>query len=203
MSWPTTSDGMRSGVNCSRLKSRSRAADKVLTRSVLATPGTPSRSTCPLTSRATTSAVTTRSWPTTALATSSRTRRTAWRGSFLVGTDHLPAQRLGLLGQLDQSPLARRRGAAEQGPHLVRRTTDALGGRVRHLVGGRTRRQPQTLRQRAPYAVPHHGRSPVPPVGPLQEATDGGDELGARHLDRRRLGHRTPQPAGPPQGEED
>ncbi len=47
MTWPMTSDGMRSGVNCTRLKSRSRAAASALTSSVLAVPGTPSSSTWP------------------------------------------------------------------------------------------------------------------------------------------------------------
>ena len=42
-----TSDGIRSGVNCTRLKSRSSAAATAFTSSVLATPGTPSSSTWP------------------------------------------------------------------------------------------------------------------------------------------------------------
>jgi hypothetical protein len=40
--WPVTSAGIRSGVNCTRLKSRSSAAASVFTIRVLATPGTPS-----------------------------------------------------------------------------------------------------------------------------------------------------------------
>ena len=54
-SWPVTSDGIRSGVNCTRLKSKASASASVLTNKVLATPGTPSNSTCPRTSNAATS----------------------------------------------------------------------------------------------------------------------------------------------------
>jgi hypothetical protein len=79
MSWPVTSDGMRSGVNCTRLNSRSRAAEMALTISVLATPGTPSSSTWPLANRAATRPDRAPSWPTTTLPTSSRTRSRAAR----------------------------------------------------------------------------------------------------------------------------
>ena len=77
--WPTTSDGIRSGVNCSRVKRRSNAAASVLASSVLATPGTPSSSTWPLTSSAAIVPDSTPSWPTTTLPTSSRTASTASR----------------------------------------------------------------------------------------------------------------------------
>ena len=82
MSWPVTSEGMRSGVNWTRFKSRSRAAASVLTISVLATPGTPSSSTWPRASSAATRPDSVPSWPTTTLATSSRTTRMAARGSW-------------------------------------------------------------------------------------------------------------------------
>ena len=85
MTWPITSDGMRSGVNWTRVKSRSKAAATVLTSSVLATPGTPSSSTWPPTSSAATSPDRTPSWPTTTLATSSRTASTAARASAPAG----------------------------------------------------------------------------------------------------------------------
>src|SRR3954466_2411354 len=125
-----TSDGIRSGVNWMRLKSRSRDAARALTNSVLATPGTPSRSTWPRTRRATTRAVTTRSWPTTALATSSRTRSTAWRGPPSTGTDHLPVQGLGRPCDLDQLRFVGRRGAAEDAPHVVEGQVGTTGERV-------------------------------------------------------------------------
>src|SRR5438477_13147893 len=114
---------MRSGVNWTRLKSRSRAAARVLTSRVLATPGTPSSNTWPRTRRATTRAVTTRSWPTTAFATSSRTRRTACLGPSLGATAHLPAQHLGILGDGDQRPLVGRGGAGQYGVDVVGRAT--------------------------------------------------------------------------------
>jgi len=82
---PVTSPGMRSGVNCTRLVSRSSAADRVRTSSVLATPGTPSSSTWPRHSRAMTRPVTAASWPTTALATSARTAPRVARSSAAVG----------------------------------------------------------------------------------------------------------------------
>ncbi len=81
ISEPVTSPGIRSGVNWSRLASRSRAAARVRTSSVFATPGTPSSSTWPRHSSAMTSPLTTDSWPTTALATSARSRLSAARGS--------------------------------------------------------------------------------------------------------------------------
>src|SRR3954471_11171511 len=137
---------MRSGVNCRRLNSRSSDAARALTRSVLATPGTPSSRTWPRTSRATTNAVTTRSWPTIALPTSSRTRRTASLGpSFLDGTAHLPAQGFDLLGNRHQRPLVGRLGAGEHGAHLVRRAAGASGDGVRDLVRRRRRRPPEAV----------------------------------------------------------
>src|SRR3954453_2957020 len=117
---------MRSGVNCTRLNSRSREAARVLTRSVLAPPGTPSSSTWPRTSSATTNAVTTRSCPTMALPTSPRTRSTASLGpSFLDGTAHLPVQHLGLLGHGDARTLAAGLGSGQHGADLVRRAVCA------------------------------------------------------------------------------
>src|SRR5258708_33526544 len=99
-----TSDGIRSGVNCTRRKSRSSAAASVFTRSVLATPGTPSRRTWPRTSNAATRPDSVPSWPTTTLAISSRTATTAARGSArLAGaTGDLLAGDLDRLGEPNQ-----------------------------------------------------------------------------------------------------
>src|SRR5690606_36510478 len=80
-SWPVTSEGMRSGVNWTRLASRSSAAANALTTSGLATPGTPSSSTWPRASSAATRPDSVPSWPTTTSATSSRTESMAARGS--------------------------------------------------------------------------------------------------------------------------
>ena len=76
-----TSPGIRSGVNCSRLPSSDSALASVLISSVLATPGTPSSSTCPSQISAMSSPLTTESWPTTALATSARTWPSAALGA--------------------------------------------------------------------------------------------------------------------------
>ena len=68
-------------MNCTRRNSRSSAAASVFTSSVLATPGTPSSRTWPRTSRAATRPDSVPSWPTTTLATSSRTACIASRGT--------------------------------------------------------------------------------------------------------------------------
>ena len=61
---PIMSDGIRSGVNCTRLKERPRTRPMVLTSKVLPKPGTPSRSTCPPAKKAISAWATTSSWPT-------------------------------------------------------------------------------------------------------------------------------------------
>src|SRR5437660_354717 len=134
MTWPVTSDGIRSGVNCTRLKSRSSAAAVAFTSNVLATPGTPSSNTWPRTRSATINPVITASCPTTALATSSRTARTAARGSTCIGrelslggTGDLRAQRLEGSGQLDQAGLVGRGRSGKQREHVVGATTGATG----------------------------------------------------------------------------
>src|SRR5262245_10884812 len=61
---PTRSAGTRSGVNCRRLTEPPRTSATVLTVSVLARPGTPSSSTWPPASRATSTRSSIASWPT-------------------------------------------------------------------------------------------------------------------------------------------
>ena len=61
---PTTSEGSRSGVNCTRRKVMWLAAASVLMVRVLASPGRPSSSTCPGTSRATRRRFSRFGWPT-------------------------------------------------------------------------------------------------------------------------------------------
>ncbi len=82
---PVTSPGIKSGVNCTRLNSRSSAAAIARTSSVLATPGTPSSSTWPRHNSAITSPETTESWPTTALAISDRSAMSLVRASCESG----------------------------------------------------------------------------------------------------------------------
>ena len=71
---PTMSPGMRSGVNWSRLKVPPIASARVRTARVFATPGTPSRRTCPRARRPTSIRSTMRSWPTTTFFTSKSVR---------------------------------------------------------------------------------------------------------------------------------
>ena len=85
---PVMSPGMRSGVNCTRLVSIDRAAARVRTSRVLATPGTPSSRMWPRASRAMSRPATAASWPTTALATSARTASRASRASGAGGRGH-------------------------------------------------------------------------------------------------------------------
>ena len=68
---PSTSPGIRSGVNWMRPNLSDMAAAKARTSSVLAVPGTPSSSTCPSENRLTSSRSSASSCPTTALWTCS------------------------------------------------------------------------------------------------------------------------------------
>ena len=63
MSVPVMSEGIRSGVNWMRLKERLEISATVLTSSVLASPGTPTSSTCPRANSPISSSSTTLSWP--------------------------------------------------------------------------------------------------------------------------------------------
>ena len=69
MSVPVMSEGIRSGVNWTRLNDRSRVSATVCTISVLARPGTPIRRACPPLSTAVRIPSTTSSWPTIRSAT--------------------------------------------------------------------------------------------------------------------------------------
>jgi hypothetical protein len=57
------SDGIRSGVNCTRLASRPSTVPSVSTSLVLASPGTPTRRPCPLARMVMSDRSTTFSWP--------------------------------------------------------------------------------------------------------------------------------------------
>ena len=74
ISVPVMSDGIRSGVNWMRLKSRSRIAASVLIRSVLARPGTPVMRQCPPVNSASSTCSTTSSCPTMTFRSSPRIR---------------------------------------------------------------------------------------------------------------------------------
>ena len=107
---PVTSEGIRSGVNWIRRKSRERERPNALTSSVLATPGTPSRMTWPCTSRAASTPKTTGSWPLTALATSARTASNAW----LRSATRVPFLPIVDVGAEPPRPLALRPGSLPQ-----------------------------------------------------------------------------------------
>ena len=72
---PVMSDGIRSGVNCTRLNDRCSTSEIVLTSSVLANPGTPTSSTCPWQNMAVSTCSTTSSCPTITLPSSLRMTR--------------------------------------------------------------------------------------------------------------------------------
>src|SRR5579863_9934028 len=76
---PVMSAGSKSGVNWTRPKERSRASPSDATRSVLASPGTPTSSAWPRAKSATSINSTTASWPTTRTAMASRSLAAASR----------------------------------------------------------------------------------------------------------------------------
>src|SRR6266702_5657814 len=172
--WPSTSEGIRSGVNWTRLKFRSRVRARVLTSSVLATPGTPSSSTWPRTSRAATRPETAPSWPTTALATSWRTRSTAVRGPAWpdplcgggdppllpgsVGTGDLRTDGVYGLGERDQLGVVSWGGRLEGGQHALTVDPGSDGDRPGHLLRRRAGRQPEPLGQRTAQVAGEQGR---------------------------------------------
>src|SRR5829696_3167444 len=163
-SWPVTSDGIRSGVNCTRRVCRSRAAATALTRSVLATPGTPSSRTWPRTRRAATSPESTPSWPTTTFPTSSRSASTASLGS---GTDDLLHGRdLGRQGH--QLVVASEGHGGERSPQALDGDAGAGGGRGGHHLRQRVDGQPEPLGQ-APLEVGPQQRAGLVPAARLLE----------------------------------
>src|SRR3954452_12809331 len=181
---------MRSGVNCTRLKSRSSDAARALTNKVFATPGTPSSSTCPRTSRATTNAVTTRSWPTTALATSSRTRKTASRGPSSAATGHLSSQGLGRPCDVDELTFVRGRRPREHVAHFVDRCRRPSSDARSHVVDRCFRTEAKAGRELAPGALTDQIRGALTRPVALEETTDRRDQLRAGDLDRHRLRYR-------------
>ena len=80
---PVMSEGIRSGVNWIRRNERLRICATVLTSSVLASPGTPTSSTCPRAKRPIRSCSTTSSWPMMTLPISARS---PWYSSARAAT---------------------------------------------------------------------------------------------------------------------
>src|SRR5690606_4594256 len=173
-SCPVTSEGMRSGVHCTREKSSASEWASALTNSVLATPGTPSSSTWPPTSSAATRPERVPSWPTTTLPTSSRSACTASLGERAtspangggVGSsdglviEHLLADRVELGGQRGEVLAARRRRVGQQGADLV---VGAAGGRrdaLHEHLDGCTGRDAEPGRELPSQVGAHRGRGP-------------------------------------------
>src|SRR5579859_2343164 len=172
---------MRSGVNCTRRNSRSRAADSAFTSRVLATPGTPSSSTWPRTRRAATSPDSTPSWPTMTLATSSRTASMASRG-LRSAIGHLLADAFEGLGQGDQF------GVADQGPvdeRLVQPVAIETGpdrSGVGQFVDRCRRGEAEATGQPSPQPTAHDGGGGVPILRAGEQIPNGHNQFGAGYL---------------------
>src|SRR5215831_4223836 len=95
---PSTSPGIRSGVNWMRPNCRCRPAAKARVIMVLAVPGTPSSRICPPTRRLVSMRSMTASWPTTALRTSPRTRSVIARISW-TSIEHFPLPAVSIAGE--------------------------------------------------------------------------------------------------------
>ena len=209
------SPGIRSGVNCTRRVSTDSAPARVRTSSVFATPGTPSISTCPPHSSATSRPDTAASWPTTALATSARTAASRSRASCRPsrwwasrGVAH--GRRTSLSSAASWSarvirsrsvPGGAARGRAGRRP---RRRAAGVAGDVadqRGRVG--VRRPGAAVRRRGP-ARPRAARGGVAAVAGLAvEPAAAAGGLDRLHHHRQRLGGERPEPAGAPQQQRD
>ena len=199
------SPGIRSGVNWTRLVPTDRAAASERTSRVLATPGTPSISTCPPDSSATSSPDTAASCPTTALATSVRTRLSASRAASgaTVSWCHGRCTSFSRAASSAASRVnAVSSGTGRETQQVVQGGDVAAGG-VRHLhdqdagVGGR--RQPE------PRGEPTPGRRTQDVGGVLAVAdlaVEPAAALGRLHgldHDRQRLHDQRSQPTAAPQ----
>src|SRR3954453_22052887 len=141
---PTRSDGTRSGVNCTRRNLPPSTSASVLTVSVSPSPGTPSSSTWPLDSSATSRRSSIASWPTiTRLisysASSSELRASSGvsviRSSIGSGQAPEPAQReRAAEGQERERPADERGGDLALGPARPALRAQAVVGGV-ELVG--------------------------------------------------------------------
>src|SRR3989449_7139932 len=114
ISVPVMSDGIRSGVNWIRLKSRSRMSASVLMRSVFARPGTPVMRTWPPVKSAMSTCSTTSSCPTMTLRSSlrMRSRPSATFSALTAATDEsmkVPLMREGVNDLVDPHPIGHRR----------------------------------------------------------------------------------------------
>src|SRR5262245_21506115 len=199
MSWPVTSDGIRSGVNWTRLTSRSSAAASALTISVLATPGTPSSSTWPRASSAATRPDRVPSWPTTSFATSSRTARMAVRGSrpsgASVGSSYMGEDLL--TDAVDGARQGHELAVVEHGLGPQRPPQHglvhpcALGGHGRQHAQLRVAGHAEAIAQERPEVAPQQLAGVLGRPAAVEQAARRRHQLGPGHGDRLGLEHGT------------
>src|SRR5215470_5286003 len=190
---PSTSPGIRSGVNWMRPNCRCRPAANARVIMVLAVPGTPSSRICPPTRRLVSIRSMTASWPTTALRTSPRTRSVIARMSC-TSIEHFPLPTVSLAGEPHQRRLVPAAGCA-QFPRLLqqRRAIDADAARsadplepCHQRVAGKRARCVQLARHMAQrlldIAADHH----LLMTGVLDQLGHVLQEAGAPGAQRRR-----------------
>src|SRR5690606_27684028 len=139
---PTMSAGMRSGVNWTRLNSRSTASDRVLSSMVLPSPGTPSSNAWPSQSRQTSTVRTSSRWPTMTrpICSSMAAASAAHRSGVMVSAEADTVVTVGLPG-VSQSGRALEVGTdhvAQRGGQrgAVERLGEGLAVGLRHLRRG-------------------------------------------------------------------
>ena len=203
------SPGIRSGVNCTRLVSTDSAAARVRTSSVFAVPGTPSISTWPPQSSATSRPETAASCPTTALPTSARTAASRSRAAPESGV-------WSVLGHVRRTSLSssasclarviRSRsedGTTPAGPRSGHDVLLGAAGAPGHLAGQDVGRgggaEPQPLGEPGPRRPAQRLRRVAAVARAAVEPAQAAGGLDGAHHDRQRLGGEGAQPAGPPE----
>src|SRR4051812_1423764 len=179
---------MRSGVNCSRLASRSSDAAMAFTNRVLAVPGTPSSSTWPRTSSAATMPESVPSCPTTTLPTSSRRARIGPRGSRAgslakagcsggSAMEDLRADLVDVSGEVEELVLGANGVVGDGAGDLVAIGAAAAGGDLGDHVGTGAGGQAEALAQPAAQVGPQQQRGAVRVVGLLHQVAHRVDQL--------------------------
>ena len=208
---PVMSPGIRSGVNCTRLVRTDSAAARLRTSNVFATPGTPSISTWPPQSSATSRPDTAASWPTTAFATSVRTapRRAraslAWHrwgwSSGVMRWDTSLSSSVELVGQVGQVAVVGGWDGigSEQGVDLVDAAPGVLRRRRRRARRGRRGEgRPSRSASRARAAARSASAAWRAVAGPAVETPEVARRLDRLDLDRQRLHGQRTEPARAP-----
>src|SRR5215813_10334853 len=132
---PSTSPGIRSGVNWMRPNCRCRPAPKARVIMVFAVPGTPSSRIWPPTRRLVSIRSMTASWPTTALRTSPRTASVMVRISW-TSIEHFPLPPVCVARETDQRCLVPPAGIAAQltGPPHQGGAVNCYAARATHAL---------------------------------------------------------------------